>query len=477
MRYLLLAAICLASFYPPVWARDLNATEKEMAGSWIETSRYSDRMELFEDGTGKGVLGDSFEWKILADNRLKADAPGHISTSEPVDLREGFFYLEGREFIRYDPALEATYIELSRAVQAAADTNVLLGAVPEWLGQLDGYDDGIRDPWKRFGGHIGRFRGTVSSVRDASQECLTRSDNALRRSPGFPRAELVETDCRYNDIKYLELQSQALDKYPKAISNMALYFSKDGSIHRQEDKPDTGADLGEIWLGFMSIVSLPEQRANGNERISFYTERRDHARQELESLERAGPVAERGHGKNAAKQRSERIAYWKSEIASAQREIDEFEQKSTSIRAELDQKRAAIPATLAKQKKDQIEAIVAAYGRALTAGLPPPRKAETLNALALIYATTDVPEVSDGTKAVDYAKQALTLFPNSPTYSSTLAVAHARAGDFAEAARVQQQAIDLLSPAASQDAERTAQQGRLDLYRQGKSIGGPSRSP
>jgi hypothetical protein len=456
MRYLLLAAFCLVSFYPPVWARDLNATEKEMAGSWIETSRYSDRMELFEDGTGKGVLGDSFEWKILADNRLKVDAPVFgglkISTSESVDLREGFFYLDGREFIRYDPALETTYIELSRAVEAAGAGQEAVMHVQsslESLNSLSSLDAHILD----------YFRKAVPAVERASSECLERVGNALRRSPGFARAHLVETECRYPDLKSLELQGEAHGRYPKGLGKLS---GRQG--------------FGETWMSLISLGRLTVQLANAEPSISYWTTDLNRNRQELEALEGTGP-SERGRGKNAAKQRSERIAYLKRSIADNQEVIDEHEQKAKIIRAEIDRKGAALAATLAKQKKDQLESILAAYAQALAAGLPPPRKAETLNSLAWTYATTDVPELSDGTKAVNYAKQALALFPRSPTYTGTLAAAYARAGDFAQAAQVQQQAIDLLSPASSQDKERTTQQGRLDLYRQGKPIGGPSPSP
>jgi tetratricopeptide (TPR) repeat protein len=86
-----------------------------------------------------------------------------------------------------------------------------------------------------------------------------------------------------------------------------------------------------------------------------------------------------------------------------------------------------------------------------------------LNQAAWLLATYPDPEVRDGTKAVDLATKAVEETGRANAdFLDTLAAAYAESGDFAEAVRVQQEAIALL-PAA--DADRIADfTSRLRLF-------------
>ena len=132
---------------------------------------------------------------------------------------------------------------------------------------------------------------------------------------------------------------------------------------------------------------------------------------------------------------------------------------------------AAIREALAKQRSEVLKRRVEALGQALANPLPKYRQAAAWNTLAWIHATTDVATLSDGARALECARKAVALVPDSPQYQATLAAAAARAGDFTQAVRVEQQVIDRLRP--DQEQERTGQQRRLELYQQGKALTEP----
>jgi tetratricopeptide (TPR) repeat protein len=134
---------------------------------------------------------------------------------------------------------------------------------------------------------------------------------------------------------------------------------------------------------------------------------------------------------------------WATRIMEAKKEVEDARAAVEKKRAEIAAKKAAIMDAIKKKRLATLKSLTDSYRQSLTADLPTDRKAETLNALAWIQATNPVPELSNGTQSLDHARQAVALAPQSPAYLATLAAALARTGDFAEAARVQQQALDL----------------------------------
>ena len=73
--------------------------------------------------------------------------------------------------------------------------------------------------------------------------------------------------------------------------------------------------------------------------------------------------------------------------------------------------------------------------------------------------------MKDGKKAVELAEKAVELKPDHPTYIDTLAAAYAEAGEFTDAIRMQQQAINLLKAQGKAVADH---EDRLKLYEQKK---------
>ena len=93
-----------------------------------------------------------------------------------------------------------------------------------------------------------------------------------------------------------------------------------------------------------------------------------------------------------------------------------------------------------------------------------PQNALALNNLAWLLATCPLAEVRDAKRALQLAERLAKLQrPGRFTFLDTLAAAHAEAGQFDEAVRWQEKAIQL-APAEQQDELR----GRLEMYRQGK---------
>jgi serine/threonine-protein kinase len=93
------------------------------------------------------------------------------------------------------------------------------------------------------------------------------------------------------------------------------------------------------------------------------------------------------------------------------------------------------------------------------------------NGIAWLLATSADPKLRDGKAAVEFATRAceLTEFKN-PAYLDTLAAAHAEAGDFDAAVKVQSQAIELLKDEKEKEDYRT----RLKLYQEKKPFHQPN---
>lgn len=92
-------------------------------------------------------------------------------------------------------------------------------------------------------------------------------------------------------------------------------------------------------------------------------------------------------------------------------------------------------------------------------------RAMDCNNLAWLYATSEVSRLRDGSKAVDYARQALELEPG-PEHKDTLAAALARDGQFARAESVQAEALEELRTVSPDSSHIRDFAFRLQLYAQ-----------
>ncbi|MBL8822033.1 MAG: tetratricopeptide repeat protein [Planctomycetia bacterium] len=91
----------------------------------------------------------------------------------------------------------------------------------------------------------------------------------------------------------------------------------------------------------------------------------------------------------------------------------------------------------------------------------------TANLLAWALATTPIPELRDGTRAVGLAEQACIATEWKLDYMiDTLAAAYAEAGQFEEAKRYQQQVLDMMTKEPTES--RRDRQARLKLYQNGQ---------
>jgi tetratricopeptide (TPR) repeat protein len=96
--------------------------------------------------------------------------------------------------------------------------------------------------------------------------------------------------------------------------------------------------------------------------------------------------------------------------------------------------------------------------------LPDPSHAPAYNTLAWVWATSPDASQRDGRKAVEYANKACELSGwKNAGYLSTLAAAYAEAGNFKEAIRWQNKALDL---SRGEDAAKL--RPRVELYQAGK---------
>jgi tetratricopeptide (TPR) repeat protein len=98
-----------------------------------------------------------------------------------------------------------------------------------------------------------------------------------------------------------------------------------------------------------------------------------------------------------------------------------------------------------------------------------PEYAPPLNSLAWFLATTEKKEMRDGKRAVELALKAceLTEWKNA-RYLDTLAAAYARAGEFYQAVKWQEKAVEGMK--SFDHYERSGAQGRLHLYRNRKPM-------
>jgi tetratricopeptide (TPR) repeat protein len=110
-------------------------------------------------------------------------------------------------------------------------------------------------------------------------------------------------------------------------------------------------------------------------------------------------------------------------------------------------------------RKDYTEAI-ADYREAIRLD---PKHSLAYNNLAWLLATCPDAKIRDGMKALESAKQAVELDPKSANNIDTLAAAYADTGDFMEAVRWQEKALEDPQFKNDKDARR-----RLELYRDKK---------
>jgi len=91
-----------------------------------------------------------------------------------------------------------------------------------------------------------------------------------------------------------------------------------------------------------------------------------------------------------------------------------------------------------------------------------PMDAQAYNNLAWLFATAKVPDLRNGRKAVVLALKACELSEwRNPGYLDTLAASYARVGDFGNATKWQEKALQIF-----EEGKKTEAQKRLDLYRE-----------
>jgi tetratricopeptide (TPR) repeat protein len=101
-----------------------------------------------------------------------------------------------------------------------------------------------------------------------------------------------------------------------------------------------------------------------------------------------------------------------------------------------------------------------------------PNSANNLNNLAWILATTEDVKFQNPTDAVKYALRACELAgPNQPTFLDTLAAAYAATGNFPEAVKTAEKAVELAEAADEKDLAKEIQE-RLGLYKSGQPYHG-----
>ena len=109
-------------------------------------------------------------------------------------------------------------------------------------------------------------------------------------------------------------------------------------------------------------------------------------------------------------------------------------------------------------KKGQYDQAISDYNKALEIG---PISAEACNNLAWLLATAKEPRIRNGKKAVELALRACELSEwKNPGYLDTLAASYARVGDFGNATKWQEKALQIL-----EKGEKAEAQERLSLYR------------
>ena len=112
--------------------------------------------------------------------------------------------------------------------------------------------------------------------------------------------------------------------------------------------------------------------------------------------------------------------------------------------------------------KGQYDQAISDFNKAIEIN---PTDAQPYNNLAWLLATAKEPGIRNGEKAVEHALKACELSDwKNPNYLDTLAAAYARIGDFDNAVKWQEKALESPDLARNKEAQQ-----RLNLYRQRKA--------
>jgi Flp pilus assembly protein TadD len=111
--------------------------------------------------------------------------------------------------------------------------------------------------------------------------------------------------------------------------------------------------------------------------------------------------------------------------------------------------------------KGQYDRAISDFNKAIQIN---PLDAQAYNSLAWLFSTAKVPGFRNGEKAVTLARKACELSEwQNPEYLDTLAAAYARVGDFGNATKWEEKALQLFK-----EGKKTEPQKRLNLYREHK---------
>ena len=109
--------------------------------------------------------------------------------------------------------------------------------------------------------------------------------------------------------------------------------------------------------------------------------------------------------------------------------------------------------------KGQYDQAISDFNKAIEIN---PRDAQTYNNLAWLLATAKEPRIRNGEKAVVFAIKACELSEwKNPGYLDTLAASYARVGDFVNATKWQEKALQIFEEGKKAEAQK-----RLNLYRE-----------
>ena len=109
--------------------------------------------------------------------------------------------------------------------------------------------------------------------------------------------------------------------------------------------------------------------------------------------------------------------------------------------------------------KGQYDQAISDFNKAIEIN---PRDAQTYNNLAWLLATAKEPRVRNGQKAVELALRACELSEwKNPGYLDTLAASYARVGDFGNATKWQEKALQIFEEGKKAEAQK-----RLNLYQE-----------
>ncbi len=127
---------------------------------------------------------------------------------------------------------------------------------------------------------------------------------------------------------------------------------------------------------------------------------------------------------------------------------------------------------VAHADKGELDKAIADYNQAIRFD---PKFAKAYNNLAWIFATHPDPQIRDGAQAVRLAERACQLTNyKAPSLLDTLAAAYAEAGQFENAVKTAQKAVQLARAAKSKKLAKNIQ-SRLDLYKANRPYRTPAR--